>query len=256
MTENISGQIPLYKQSYYNFELKLDNEKYMLYNTKTGAVSLLDNIERDTMSSALSGKNVCKDRLLIGNLLSQGFIVERNRNELDDIKSITQSFRKAKNLVRLIVLPAEACNFTCPYCFIYRQRNIFMSEWVYDSILKYIESKVSKSTEQTLVQLSWYGGEPLLASQKIIEFMGRLNQLKENYNFKLNSSIYTNGYLLTSDLFQQLLECGIETFQVTVDGGKSSHDRLRRLNSGESTFDTIYTNLKNIKRFTGKEEKF
>ena len=256
VNENNSEQISLYKQSYYNFELKLDNGKYILYNTKTGAVSLLDSNERNTMRSDFSGKTECKNRLLMDNLLSQGFIVEKNRNELDDIKSITQSFRKAKNLVRLIVLPAEACNFTCPYCFIYRQRNLFMSEWVYDAILKYIENMVSKSTDQTLVQLSWYGGEPLLASQRIIEFMGRLNRLKEKYNFKINSSIYTNGYLLTRDLFQKLLECGIETFQVTVDGGKNSHDRLRKLTSGEPTFDAIYTNLKNIKKFAAKEKSF
>jgi uncharacterized protein len=258
MEKNIAKPVsPAYKESLYNYTLELDDGKLMIYNTKTGAISLIEPDKKTAVMDVLQGRYFSENNTPVVDLLKQGFIVKGDRNELDDIKYWHESYGRLKNLIQLIILPAEACNFTCPYCFVYQQRNLFMEEWVYDAIYKYIEKKVSQHSKGMALQLSWFGGEPLLASDKIIGFMKKINQLKSSdKNMIINSVLYTNGYLLTPNLFKLLLDSGIGTFQVTIDGDKESHNQLRRLQTGEPTFDVIYNNLKNISKLMGKDKEF
>jgi uncharacterized protein len=53
----------------------------------------------------------------------------------------------------------------------------------------------------------------------------------------------TNGYLLTPDIAGRLLEWGINTFQITLDGPQESHDRSRPARDGSGTFSKIFANL-------------
>jgi uncharacterized protein len=257
MKENVYEHIPSYKESFYNFKLELGNEKLLIYNSKTGAISLIGANKKNTVLGVLKGGGVCEDNSLMEGLFKQGFIIKSDKNEFNDIKVWHENYGRLKNLIQLTILPAEACNFACPYCFVYQQRNLFMEEWVYDAIYKYIAKRVLQNSKGMVLQLSWFGGEPLLVSDKVIAFMNKINRLKSPYNnLVINSTIYTNGYLLTVDLFELLLESGISTFQITIDGDRDSHDQLRRLQTGEPTFDIIYNNLKNISELIGKEKDF
>jgi len=172
MEHNVDSNVsPIYRESFYNFMLELGDEKLMIYNSKTGAISPIGPDKKKAVLNVLRGGGFSEDKALIDNLKKQGFIVQNNKNELDDIRLWHEGYGRLKNLIQLIILPAEACNFTCPYCFVYQKRNLFMEEWVYDAIYKYIASRVSENGKQIALQLSWFGGEPLLASDKIIGFM-------------------------------------------------------------------------------------
>ena len=108
-----------------------------------------------------------------------------------------------------------------------------------------------------MLNLIWYGGEPLLVGKKIIEFMNKINNLLSQYpNGTLQSSILTNGYLLDFEMFQQLCRVNVRHIQVTVDGDAENHDKLRTLANNQPTFDKIYSNLLSIKENVLKDEKF
>jgi uncharacterized protein len=62
----------------------------------------------------------------------------------------------------------------------------------------------------------------------------------------------TNAYLLTPEVFTDLVSWGLYDFQITVDGPQKSHDKTRILkDGGGGTYDTIIDNLRKITTLPG-----
>lgn len=60
-------------------------------------------------------------------------------------------------------------------------------------------------------------------------------------------SIITNGYLFNDMAISIFKEYPLDLIQITLDGQKDSHNKLRALkNSMKPTFDVIINNLKSI----------
>lgn len=232
-----------YKPSRYNFILRERDGSVALYNTKTGALALVESHQAEGVLELLDNPRAHRHPLL-DDLTSQGFLVPVGHDELNDIRTWVRAYLSDKRLMDLTLLPAEACNFACPYCFQYNRRNVVMADWVYDAIHALIERSVGDGL--THLRLGWYGGEPTLAANRILQFMHRLVPLVKASHLTVQTSIVTNGYKLTPRLLTSLVEADIRQFQVTLDGAPDTHDRLRYLKSGKPTFSTIYENLLGI----------
>jgi len=73
-----------------------------------------------------------------------------------------------------------------------------MKRSVIDSIVKYVNNMIKPTTEY--LNISWFGGEPLLAINIIRSLsLSFLSICKEN-NINYYANIVTNGYLLTKKL--------------------------------------------------------
>jgi uncharacterized protein len=84
------------------------------------------------------------------------------------------------------------------------------------------------------VHIRWYGGEPLLDFKTIIDIVDFTNSIAKMYKIDIVGRIITNGYLLLDIVkFKVLLEKGVKIFQVTIDGYKDAHDKLRPLLNGK-----------------------
>ena len=57
----------------------------------------------------------------------------------------------------------------------------------------------------------------------------------------------TNGYLLTVDIFEQLVSNRIVEYQICLDGPEECHNRTRPHKTNIDSYQRIYTNLVNIK---------
>jgi len=139
----------------------------------------------------------------------------------------------------LIVLPTEQCNFRCTYC--YEDFAIGrMSRQTVEGLKRLISLRASGTSDFIL---SWFGGEPLLAWDIILDVSA--HALKEFSREGQNYAGYitTNAYRLQVGLFQKLIEVGIRRFQITLDGPKQVHDRRRLRRDGAGTFDIIWNNL-------------
>lgn len=249
------------KSSYYNFIVDTDDGGQVIYNTKTGAIDIIEPESKSEVQKILMSSESIPDASdeLYAYMLKQGYIVDKDKDELKDIATWSKVADKENNVAYLTILPTETCNFTCPYCFIYTFRDKHMKPEVYDNIYKYIENffEQNKNEEYCVFDLSWFGGEPLIVSDKILIFMERIKKLKERYpNAILKSEITTNGYCLTYELFSKLLSLGIERYQVTLDGDAESHDQLRTLSHKRPTFDTIYRNILEIKKNVEPDKEF
>ena len=146
--------------------------------------------------------------------------------------------------IRLTILPTEKCNFRCAYC--YEDFAIgTMPHAVRKSIKRYLDSRFE---ELDWIYLSWFGGEPLLAVNVILE-ISRYVERRKNANAKHCGHVTTNGYLLTAKMFAELCELGVSKYQISLDGYGDGHDKTRiGLGNDRGTFDRIWGNLVAIRR--------
>lgn len=59
-------------------------------------------------------------------LIEHGYLVGEKVDETKEVLEVGRKFNEIENVMRLVILPAETCNFACPYCFIYKMRNRYM----------------------------------------------------------------------------------------------------------------------------------
>lgn len=145
--------------------------------------------------------------------------------------------------LHLIVMPTEKCNFRCTYCYEDFEHGK-MSTNVILGIKNLIKKRVN---ELEILEIGWFGGEPLLNKEAVLELSEYSKEICIANGKIFISSMSTNGYLLTPELANYLEKAGINTFQISIDGDQLSHDRSRVLASGKGTFDTIWRNLLSIK---------
>jgi uncharacterized protein len=108
----------------------------------------------------------------------------------------------------------------------------------------------------TLEQLdiSWFGGEPLLALDVIRNISDNIKaHRRNNESMSYDANITTNAYFLDAPTFDELVEHGITFFQVSLDGSEEQHNKTRLKANGTGTFERIWRNLLSI-RDNGKRK--
>lgn len=157
---------------------------------------------------------------------------------------LLQSFSNKK--LHLIICPTEQCNCRCVYCY-ETFTNGKMSGALVEGIKRLVEARIS---DLRVLSVSWFGGEPLLASDLVVELSDFFYQICKSHNVVFHGQMTTNGYLLNSCMFEKLLSVGVNSYQITLDGTREFHDLKRVLVNGRGTFDIIYGNIlatKNVK---------
>lgn len=145
--------------------------------------------------------------------------------------------------LELILLVTERCNFRCTYC--YEQ---FGHGRMEPAVVKGVKRLLStRAGELDFLRLAWFGGEPLLARGVIRDLMGHARSLcRSHTRLHLYSDMATNGWLLTRRVFDEMVDLGVTTFQVTFDGPREWHDRRRLRIDGRGSFDRIWANLQSV----------
>jgi uncharacterized protein len=153
-----------------------------------------------------------------------------------------QSFRT--NFLNLIILPTEACNFRCTYCY-----ETFEHKKMPRNVVAGIKSLISRrASDLDELEISWFGGEPLLALDVITDICGHAAHVAKQHGFEFSSGMTTNGYFLDQKRFSICLDSGIRSFQISLDGDKPVHDASRKLRSGAGTFERIWANVIGMKQ--------
>lgn len=82
---------------------------------------------------------------------------------------------------------------------------------------------------------------------ELIDYVSsRLYKFCTENNIEFSGGITTNGSLLKSDIIKMLAKNHIDSFQITIDGDKESHNKVKRRKGEESSFDTILGNIANL----------
>ncbi|HET9951814.1 MAG TPA: radical SAM protein [Candidatus Eisenbacteria bacterium] len=142
--------------------------------------------------------------------------------------------------LHLIVLPTEACNLRCVYCYESFELKR-MQPAVVMGVKALLERRVPTLDRLTV---SWFGGEPLLARDIVEDVMSSVRESRRAHpDLTVTSDMTTNGLFLSPTALERLADLGVSEFQISLDGPKHLHDRKRVHPGGAPTFDRIWGNL-------------
>ncbi|HML88750.1 MAG TPA: SPASM domain-containing protein [Methylomusa anaerophila] len=242
------------KPSIYNFIWPAEQQdKVIVFNSMTTAL-----IELDKDCAAVLNKPGFAleelsfgDRLLVAGLKEGGFVLD---DEIDELQVLKFNYNRQKydpGRMGLTIAPTMLCNFACTYCFEQPGEgdrrdggHSIMPEPVRQELVDFV-ARAAKNLKS--LQVIWYGGEPLLAQDVIVELSEKFISLAAENNIAYSAYMVTNGYLADENRWtvQKLKENRISTIQVTLDGPPEVHNRRRMLKSGRgSTFERILNNIK------------
>lgn len=173
---------------------------------------------------------------------------------LVDVTEVKGTLEKARQLLQntllLTIMPTEGCNFRCPYCY-EDHTPVSMTRQMLNQLQTFIVEQVPNFR---FVNISWFGGEPTLCKDVILETSALIHSLQTKYHFLYTASMTTNGYLLNIDNFQQFYAAGVTNYQITLDGW--NHDKTRPHVSGKGTLQTILANLVSLSSLPHGEYQF
>lgn len=212
------------------------NDSFYVYNSETNFFTV---VTQDVYAA------IYDDDLASLDNQTRDFLIEK-RVVLDEKDKYTyykeqmlrfgaSSFNRSR--LELVVVPTTACNFSCPYCFEAKKTNLTMPDTVIDSLIDFVKSH--KLIEN--IDLTWYGGEPLLAFKQIRKIYTRL---KNEVSVRIRKhSLITNGYLINDEVLSFLEEAHLTDIQITLDGNENHHNSLRFLRGKKETFQVILEHI-------------
>ena len=115
-----------------------------------------------------------------------------------------------------------------------------MDEETQNLVIDFLDEKLKNGVKK--MDLTWYGGEPLICFSIIQSMCRQIIHLTQKYSVKCKMGMITNGYLLTEEIVDFLEEYNISV-QITIDGMSENHNHRRYLKNGSGTFDKIVSNL-------------
>lgn len=190
--------------------------------------------------------NLPEDDEMIKLLYKKGYVIDDGIDEYQEIKKeIDDYMNECGKHFELIIYVTQQCNFRCVYCpEEHISEKLPPKKW--DALYKYIEKSLEEGKYESIT-ISFFGGEPLLEKTQILKFLRKLKELSKKYpKVYFSHSVVTNGYLLSPKLYDELVELDVKYLQVTVDGFKETHEKLRPTANGKGSWDKIVENMKYI----------
>lgn len=225
------------------FNLHVDHKGTRhFFNTFSGALIALSPEECDELDRFLTNNEGDPDRrypTFITDFVKGGFLVTSDCDELEALRAIYHHSRHRKQGLTLTIISSLGCNFSCDYCYEEKHPSI-LAPGLHDPICDFVERNLPSGEP---LEISWLGGEPLLGRQSLFDLSRRFKAICLQKGSPYSASITTNGYLMNSQVAEELREHGVESAQVTLDGPPMIHDSRRHLRGGQPTFQVILRNI-------------
>ncbi|WP_290091187.1 radical SAM protein [uncultured Duncaniella sp.] len=171
-------------------------------------------------------------------LLSENKIItDSDDTELAKLKLLKHYHRMDNSIMALTIAPTLECNLRCSYCFEQTHPNIRMSDEVEDAIVDFIKQHSSVWN----LQVTWFGGEPLLYFDRIESLTKKILSIQTIKNYK--AEIVTNGVGFNAEIISKLIELHIDSVFVTLDGLEDTHNARRGEINGLNSYKSIMRNL-------------
>ncbi len=237
------------KNSRYNTFFTKEG-KIIGYNSVSDNFIILEPLLHDLFDASVNEnkihelKNVHID--LFNVLVDNGFLVKDTINELEHIKEISYKTDFNESHYKLIINPTMNCNFKCWYCYETHIKDSKMSQETLTKVTKYIDTLLQeKKGVLKDFHLSWFGGEPLLYFDKVIlPLLKNVYPKMETNNINFHSGFTTNGLLLNQKILDNCKKYRVTGFQITLDGHRERHNKVRFVSKTRGSYDKIVENIK------------
>jgi uncharacterized protein len=227
-------------------------KKSVLVHGYTGALDLVDaDLAESLISSDFHGaleQLSLEERM---HLNARGYLTEMPEDEEKaHVNRLVESvYAYYRNSLSVLIAPNLDCSLRCRYCFQRGMQNEItknpssplasvISRQQIDKIFDVLETKKNDQSVRLNDNITLYGGEAL--QQANLDAVSYI--IERGQKLGITFSAISNGYEL--DLYRHLLgPNAIRKIQITVDGPRAVHDKMRMARGGEPTFDKIIQNI-------------
>lgn len=205
------------------YVLRVDHDnKVLLHNVVTGRLVVLDQGEMDMVSKLPLIYDPVMDQLI-----TEHYLVPEDYDEHQQVKNLRtvlirlDEANRYPGITTYTILTTTACNARCYYCYEKGSKIVTMTEQTAEDIVTYIDSHCGPEKK---VQITWFGGEPTLASNRITQICNGLKDREIQYT----SKIITNGYLFDRDIVTEAKNIWNLVFaQICVDGTEENYNYIK-----------------------------
>jgi uncharacterized protein len=215
------------KLSYYLIESSLESGGLLLISSRTETYLVLNSELAENFFSFKKNMDIdILDLELKELLLEFKMLIDIKEDEFQIIFDSHWKERKnGSTILNLTFATTLGCNLRCGYCFEQHKQSINLTSKDEESIFQFVSSKLDETKEG--MQVTWFGGEPLLGIRSIERLAKRFIQLSTFRGKTYSSDIITNGVLLTHENAKILKKALVSSVQITMDGDKEIHDKMR-----------------------------
>lgn len=182
-------------------------------------------------------------------LMNKGFLKPPQIKKIQHAETKYVKYLVDRCINDLTLQVTRDCNFSCRYCLFAVNNQVERAHekkhMTWDIAKRAIDYMYLHSQDMQEVQLSFYGGEPLMnfpIIKKAVQYAEKVFKLKSvNYNMTIN------GSLLNESIVRFLAK---NRFHLTIslDGTREIQNSHRKfLATGNDTFDVVYSNILFVK---------
>ncbi len=247
-----SAQNDRMKASRFNSFIAYD-QQLLAFNAYTQKFLILDSELLDLFNAALiendfEGLSEIHPQFF-DTLINRGFLVKEETDELQKLIRLREKVDFANDFYHLTINPTMNCNFKCWYCYESHVKGSQMTNETIEKVIKYIKHVISTNDEIKQFRISWFGGEPMLYFDKVIKpITEETHQIANQRGIAFSSKFTTNGYLIKPRMIPFFKKYNISGFQITLDGHRDRHNKVRYTARQKGTYDEIIESIKLLAR--------
>lgn len=222
--------------------------EHLLYSTRTQALVKVDEGVRGLLT-LLAQNHSYEDPSRaedMENLYRMGFIVKSEEEEQEKLKNFLNQLKYNCDKSKFVatILTTYACNLKCVYCFEEGTRTTERLDFeTGKQAVQWLKERIERLGYKGVL-INYYGGEPLLNTKSMDQISSEMKEWCEAKGILFETSIQTNGYLMTPQIIGHLKQFNLKRVRISIDGVGDDHDRSRPLRGGGGTFNRIIQNIK------------
>ncbi len=152
-------------------------------------------------------------------LIAAQFLVPTDRDECayyNQISALMRAYSRKKDIRGYTILPTFGCNARCVYCYEEGMKQVTMTPEIVEQTIRFILD----THEGDRVNLSWFGGEPLLHP----EIIDRVCEGMREAGLDYKSSMISNGSLITPEIIGKMTgDWRLDHIQISMDGAEQDY---------------------------------
>jgi len=237
------------KYSFFNTIIPISKVHTLIYNSLSEKFIVFKNksvIIREGGEKALSEDYGISD---YKRLQEAGAIISDDTDEIERLSNLISAMENNNDEYILHINPTLDCNFRCWYCYENHLSGSRMSPDITDAVKRFIHKTISSNKELKKFHLGFFGGEPFLYFDKTVRpILSYARDIAERYGVRLSCNFTTNGSLIRKKDIEFLKDFN-PGFQITLDGGRECHDKVRFHKGGKGSYHEIISVVRTLAEY-------
>ncbi len=219
----------------------------IVLDVNSGSIHIFDDVSKNTLLKLINTIEITDSAELnslkeINDLIDEGSLLSHDSGELP--KSVNKSLKS------ICLNVAHICNLACPYCFAsggsYKGDEALMTLEVGRKAIDFL---FNNSFGRKIVEVDFFGGEPLLNFQLIKDVVTYGENKAKEFKKSIKWSMTTNGVLLDEKVCEFLQKHNVGTV-LSIDGRKQVHDKYRYFKDKSGSYDKVVSNYQSFKEYS------